>query len=292
MGIVRLRTGTIRMDWTNTSIVAGQDSLFFAPLMPTSLASLATPPLAYAGNLWSWTPQVRIEHHMELSDVSRLLFQAGILDSLTGDIPAQGYRNPTAGEQSGQPAYAARIAWSHRLFEQNFTIGAGGYYGRQNWGFGRNVDGWAGTVDVTLPLGKMFGVTGEFYRGRAVGGLGGAVGQDILLSGVLADSTTTVRGLDSMGGWMQLKFKPTAKFEVNAAVGDDNPFAGELRRNPGSQYYYGHSIARNFSPFVNFIYQVRSDILFSAEYRRLQTYPLDNNLNSANQVGIGLGYIF
>jgi hypothetical protein len=292
MGIVRLRTGTIRMDWTNTSIVAGQDSLFFAPLMPTSLASLATPPLAYAGNLWSWTPQVRIEHQTELSDVSRLLFQAGILDSLTGDIPAQGYRNPTAGEQSGQPAYAARIAWSHRLFEQNFAIGAGGYYGRQNWGLRRNVDGWAGTVDVTLPLGKMFGVTGEFYRGRAVGGLGGAVGQDILLSGVLADSTTTVRGLDSMGGWMQLKFKPTAKFEVNAAVGDDNPFAGELRRNPGSQYYYGHSIARNLSPFVNFIYQVRSDVLFSAEYRRLQTYPLDNNLNSANQVGISLGYIF
>lgn len=95
-----------------------------------------------------------------------------------------------------------------------------------------------------------------------------------------------------MGGWMQLKYKPTAKFEVNAAVGDDNPFAGELRRYPGTQYYYGYSIARNLSPFVNFIYQVRSDVLFSAEYRRLQTYPLDSGLNSANQVGISLGYIF
>ncbi len=292
MGVVRLRTGTIRMDWANTSIIAGQDSLFFAPLMPNSLASLAIPPLAYAGNLWSWTPQVRIEHRTQLSDVSNLLFQAGILDSLTGDIPPPGYRNPTAGEQSSQPAYAGRIAWSHRLFEQRFTIGVGGYYGRQNWGFGRNVDGWAGTADVTLPLGKLFTVTAEFYRGRAVGGLGGGVGQNILLSGMLTDSTTTVRGLDSIGGWMQLKFKPTPKFEVNAAVGDDNPFASQLRRYPGTQYYYGYSIARNLSPFVNFIYQVRSDVLFSAEYRRLQTYPLDSNVNTANQISISLGYVF
>jgi len=293
MGLVRLRTGTMRMDWTNTSIIAGQDSLFFSPLTPTSLASLAIPPLAYAGNLWNWTPQVRIEHRKDLSDASSLLFQAGILDSLAGDIPMQGYRNPTAGEQSGQPAYAGRIAWSHHILERNFTAGVGGYYGRQNWGFGRGVDGWAVTADVSLPLGRFFTVTGEFYRGRAVGGMGGAIGQDILLSGLVTDSTTTIRGLDSIGGWAQLKFKPTSKFEVNAALGDDNPFASELRRFPNTQYYYyGHSISRNLSPFVNFIYQIRSDVLFSAEYRRIQTYTLDSNFNAANQFGISIGYIF
>jgi hypothetical protein len=36
-GIARLRTGTVRFDWTNTSIIAGQDQLFFSPLAPTSL---------------------------------------------------------------------------------------------------------------------------------------------------------------------------------------------------------------------------------------------------------------
>jgi regulator of replication initiation timing len=292
MGVARLRTGTVRMDWANTSIIAGQDSLFFAPLMPTSLSSLAIPPLAYAGNLWSWTPQIRIEHRKDLNEASSLLFQAGILDSLTGDIPMQGYRYPTAGEQSGQPAYAGRIAWSHHLFERSFTAGAGGYYGRQNWGFGRDVDGWAVTADVSVPLGRFFAVTGEFYRGRAVGGLAGGVGQDILLSGTVSDPTTSIRGLNSIGGWTQLKFKPTAKFQVNAALGDDNPFASELRRFPSTQYYYGYSISRNLSPFINFIYQVRSDVLFSAEYKRIQTYTLDSNFNAANQFGISVGYIF
>src|SRR5262249_43306468 len=31
-GLFRLRTATIRMDWSRTSVVAGQDNLFFSPL--------------------------------------------------------------------------------------------------------------------------------------------------------------------------------------------------------------------------------------------------------------------
>ncbi|MGA2418984.1 MAG: hypothetical protein ABSG69_02785, partial [Candidatus Acidiferrum sp.] len=293
-GIVRLRTGTIRLDWQNTSIVAGQDSIFFAPLVPTTLTSLATPALSYTGNLWSWTPQIRVEHRVTLSDNSRLLLQAGILDSLTGDMPSlvSDYRNPTVGEQSGQPAYAARASWNRKMFDREMTIGFGGYYGRQNWGFGRNVDGWVATTDLTVPLGEHFDVTAEFYRGRAVGGLGGGIGQSIVLSGPIADASTAIHGLDSLGGWAQLKFKPKSNFEINLAYGQDDPFAGELRQFPASAYYYGTSLTRNLSPFVNFIYRVRSDVLFSVEYRRLQTYSLDHYPYNANQTGISLGYLF
>jgi len=45
------------------------------------------------------------------------------------------------------------------------TIGEGGYYGRQYWGFGRHVDGWVATTDLTLPLGKYFGFTGDSTAG-------------------------------------------------------------------------------------------------------------------------------
>ena len=292
MGIVRLRTGTFRMDWTNTSIVAGQDPLFFAPLAPTSLASLAVPALSYSGNLWAWTPQVRVEHKIALSESSHLMFQAGILDSLSGEPPVSQDRFPSWGEQSGQPAYAGRIAWTHRAFGQDLTVGFGGYYARQNFGLGRNVNGWASTFDVLLPLGKYFNLSGEFYRGAAVAGLGGGIGQSILTSGPFTDPATTIKGLDSMGGWVQLKFKPKTNFEINGAFGQDNPFAGGLRRFPGSPSYFGESLARNLTPFVNFIYQPRSDVLFSVEYRRLQTYVLDSSANTANHVAASVGYIF
>ncbi len=292
MGLVRMRTATVRLDWTNTSIVAGQDRLFFAPLTPTSLATLATPALSYSGNLWGWTPQVRVEHRVVLSEASSLSFQGGILDSLTADLPPDQFeRYPSWGEQSGQPAFAVRVSWSHRMFGQDFTVGTGGYYGRQEWGFGRSVDGWAGTADLTLPVGKRFEFTGEFYRGRAVGGLAGGIGQSVLLNGSFDTPATTFRGLDSMGGWAQLKFKLKSNFEINGAFGSDNPFAGELRLYNANTIYPG-SFTRNLSPLVNFIYQIRSDILFSTEYRYLKSSVLDTGSNGANHINLSLGYIF
>jgi hypothetical protein len=292
MGIPRLRTGTMRFDWANTSIVGGQDRLFFVPLAPTSLATIAIPPLSYAGNLWAWTPQVRIEHRVVFSDSSSFSVQAGILDNVSGDLPSDPYsRYPTWGEQSGQPAYATRIAWSHSFFGQNFTIGAAGYYSRQDWGFSRSVDAWAGIADLTLPLGQRWEVTGSFYRGRAVGGFGGGIGQSVYPNGPFFALNTVFRGLDSLGGWAQLKYRVKPNFEINAAFGSDNPFASELRQSY-STFYAGEALSRNISPFANFIYQIRSDILFSVEYQYFDTTVLDSGSNRASHVNVTLGYVF
>ena len=236
---------------------------------------------------------MRVEHHFTLSAIRRLLLQGGILDSLTGDLPpAEYYRYPTWGEASGQPAYATRVAWTKEIYGQDMTIGAGGYYGRQDWGFGRSVDGWAGTLDFSLPLGKNFGFTSQFYRGRAIGGLGGGIGQTVAWNGSLFDPPTQVAGMNSIGGWAQLKYKATTKLQFNGAFGMDNPFAGDLREYGGSQTYYTLPLARNQSALVNFLYQPRSDIVLSLEYRRLKTFPLDSRANSANIVNFSVGYIF
>src|SRR5271163_1947623 len=110
-GLLRLRTATMRMDWTNTSVVVGQDGLFFSPNSPTSFASLAVPALTNAGNLWSWVPQIRVEHRVALGDESSLVLQAGILDPVSGEIPGAipgttgvaYYRQAGPGESSRQP---------------------------------------------------------------------------------------------------------------------------------------------------------------------------------------------
>jgi len=296
-GIMRLRTATVRLDWRNTSVVAGQDSLFFSPLTPTTFASLSIPALAYAGNLWSWTPQLRIEHRTHISEDSSLLFQGGILDSLSGETPASQYfRQPQAGEKSGQPGYAARAAWAHNVFGRPFTVGAGGYYGRQHWGFDRTVDGWAGTSDLSLPLNRWLSLSGEFYRGRGIGGLGGGLGRSALWKGPLSNPATSVVGLDSMGGWTQLKFKPTeSTIEFNAAFGQENPFAREVRAVngfSGGQLPYFDSVVRNQSAFANVIFRPRSDLVFSLEYRRLNTFGLDHSSEMANHIGTSMGIIF
>jgi hypothetical protein len=292
-GVMRLRTGTVRLDWPNTSVVAGQDTLFFVPNSPTSLATLAVPALAYSGTLWNWTPQVRVEHKFMLSESGSFLIQGGILDSLSGDTPPSTYyREPTWGEKSGQPAYAVRLSWTQEIHGQKLTLGAGGYYGRQAWGFKRHVDGWAGTVDASLPLGRKFELSAEFFRGRAIGGLGGGIGQSVLWRGYLADPTTDVYGLNSVGGWSQLKFKATSKLQFNGAYGLDNPYARELREHGGNANYYPVPLSKNESGFVNFIYQPRSDIVFSMEYRRIKTLTLDQGASAANIATVSVGYIF
>jgi hypothetical protein len=292
-GIMRLRTGTVRFDWPKTSIVAGQDTLFFVPNSPTSLATLAVPALAYSGTLWNWAPQVRVEHKFAVSESGSIMIQGGILDSFSGDTPQSPYyRQPTWGESSGQPAYATRLSWTQDIRGQNLILGIGGYYGRQDWGFGRHVDGWAGAVDATVPLGRKLEWTTEFFRGRAIGGLGGAIGQSVLWQGSLADPTTYVYGLNSVGGWSQLKFKATSKLQFNGVYGLDNPYAGELRLHGGNTNYYPVPLSKNESGFVNFIYQPRSDIVFSMEYRRIKTFTLDQGANAANIGNFSVGYIF
>ena len=215
------------------------------------------------------------------------------MDSLSGDIPYSEYSNyPTWGEESGQPAYAGRLAWKHTLFGQDLTVGTGAYYGRQYWGFGRNINGWASTIDLTLPLGDRFEFTGQFYRGKALGGLGGAIGQDMLATTTFTDPTSAVVGLDSMGGWAQIKFKLRPNFEMNGALGVDNPFSSELRKYPLSQSYYGPLLSRNLSPLTNFIYHPRSDMVLSLEYRYLQTSYFMGPTPSVHLVNASVGYLF
>ena len=291
-GLVRLRTGTMHLEWKNTSIVAGQDNLFFSPQSPTSFASLAIPAFAYSGNLWGWTPQVRVEHRMSLSDAQTLTLQAGILDNLTGEPPLVSYhRLPQAGERSGQPAYATRVAWSTRLFGKPLTIGSAGYYSRQDWGFGNQLDGWAGMGDWEIPLPGRFSWSGELYRGRAMGGLGGGIARSVIFNGNPAPGVA-VQPLNAVGGWSQLKFRANSRLEFNGAFGMDDAFAADVRAFPGGQSYFDSLLTQNRGTLVNFIYRPRSSLLFSGEYRHLRTFQIDSGSPTADQINLMMGVLF
>ena len=293
-GLLRLRIAKMRMDWEKTSLVAGQDNLFFSPLSPDSLASLAIPSLAYQGNLWGWIPQVRVEHRFAVSDTQQVTLQGGILDNFTGEPPPilQLERVAQAGENSGQPAYAGRAAWSRTVFGRAMALGAAAYYSRQNWGFDRRVNGWTGMADWEIPLPARFYFSGEFYRGAALGGIGGGVGRSVLFSGDPALATSQVRALASIGGWAQLKFRATSKLEFNGAFGLDNPLARDLLVFPAGQSYSDPTLAQNRAALVNFIYRPRSDLLLSTEYRRLRTFDIRQSSETANQMNLSMGILF
>jgi hypothetical protein len=292
-GIARMQTASLHLDWKDTSVIAGQDSLFISPLSPTSFASLAVPTFAYAGNLWGWTPQLRVEHRFELSDRQMVTFQAGVLDNLDWEPPANSYtRSAQAGESTGQPAYAVRTAWSRPVFDHPLSFGVAGYYGRQRWPWSRDVDAWAGMTDWQIPLLRRLTLSGEFYRGRGVGGLGGAIGQSIVYGGSPMYSTTPIHGLDSAGGWTQLKFQLTPKLELNGVFAEDNAFASDVRGFATDANNFGPILGRNRGALGNLVYRPRSDLLLSAEFRRLHTFPVYDVASVTNQINLAMGILF
>jgi hypothetical protein len=292
-GTFRLRTGTVRLDWQDTSLTVGQDSLFFSPTSPTSFASLAVPALSYSGNLWSWTPQVHIEHRFTLSDTSKLVLQGGLLDPLSGEYPSQyANRYPQAGEASGVPAVAARVAWVGDLFGQPISFGVAGYNSRQDYGFDRHIDGWAGMTDWNLPLGSRVTLSGKAYRGSAIAGIGGGIGRSVLFDGYPSDPTTRVRPLNVVGGWSQLTYRLNPVLEFNAAFGQENSFANDIRAFYSPTAYADPTLVRNRGFFLNTIWRPRSDLLFSAEYRHLDTTSLIRGVNSLDHLNLTMGVLF
>jgi hypothetical protein len=292
-GIFRLRTASARMDWENTSIVAGQDDLFISPVSPSSYASLLVPGFNFAGNLWAWTPQIRVEHRFAIADEQSITLQGGVLDNLTGEFPSDSYfRSAGPGEAAGQPAFALRTAWNKKINGQALTVGVAGYYGRQDYDYGHHVDGWAGMVDWQIPLASRWSLDGEFYRGRALGGLNASFGRSVIYEGNPGYASTPIIGQDSVGGWMQLKLRATPKLEFNTGLGSDNPRASEARLGYASETYVGPLFVQNRAVLGNMIYRPRSNLLLSAEYRYFQSFQLDSLSTNGQQINLMMGILF
>ena len=172
------------------------------------------------------------------------------------------------------------------------SIGVAGYYGRQDWLWDRYVDAWSGMTDWQIPIAPRLVLSGEFYRGRAVGGLGAAIGQTILYGGNPLSASTSIHGLDSAGGWSQLKFQLTPKLELNGVFAEDNAFASDVRGFATDANNFGPILGRNRGGLGNLVYRPRSDLLLSAEFRRLHTFPVYSSSSVTNQINLAMGILF
>ena len=274
-GGVRLRTAVARLDWARASVVVGQDAPFVSPRSPVSVASLAYPAFSHSGNLWTWIPQARVDYRLLSGGRSTILLQGGYLGPVLRGSP--------------QPGYATRLAWSYGESDRPLTLGIGAYYGRQDRGLGRTRDGWAATADWLVPLGSRVELSGEFYRGRALGSLGAAQGRSVVLDGPESDPASSMVGLNVTGGWSQVAFRPFPAVELNAAHGEEHASGRDLGYG---QPYYGLAISRNRSEMLNLIYRPRTDLLFSIEYRHLKTWRTDGDRDTAGHLNLGIGVLF
>ena len=300
-GTVRLRTAAITAAWTHDTLEANYDTPLISPLSPDSFATVAQPSLAWSGNLWTWAPQLLWTHTFALPNPDRTVsFQLGLLDTQT--LNAASYftqRSVGAGEASGQPSYETRLAYSAGKAhsggneEPHLELGIGGLYGRQNYKGNQQVDTWATTADWMIPLGMRLRVSGELYRGRGLGDLGGGAYRNTVMYAVPNSTATYLRALDAEGGWLQLGYRVSSRLQAHASMGQDSASGNELRTSvplSGTSPIYFY--ARNRSIVGNLIFRPWSSIIISPEYRRLQSWPILGSANTANIFTLTFGYEF
>ncbi len=100
-GIVRMRTASINLDWPKDSVQAGLVGPLISPLSPTSYATVAEPGMAWAGNLWTWAPQLRYAHRFDLQEDKNVQLEFGLWDP-----PSAGYNTATRPLTLPQPRRA------------------------------------------------------------------------------------------------------------------------------------------------------------------------------------------
>jgi hypothetical protein len=291
-GIVRLRTANIHLDWKNTSLKIGQDTPFFSPLSPTSYATVKEPSLSWSGNLWVWTPMIEVEHRLRIAEGSSLVLQGGLLDPLTEAIPPFQGRVPTAGEVTRVPAIAGRIGWDRSSATRfPFSFGFGGYRAKQKYDSFPDVDSWTVNTDFKLPIGSHLELSGEWYTGQAVGGLGSGIWTSVVFP-EQTEPHTAVYPLRSTGGWGQLKLVANSHIEFNVAAGQDSN-TGESLRFFTQSYAEGFPpLQRNRTELVNVIYRPRKFLLFAGEYRHLFTASSTGWSATGNHVNLSAGVEF
>jgi hypothetical protein len=296
-GLLRLRTAHADLSWQHSQLFFSLDRPIIAPNTPASLTAVAVPALGWSGNLWTWNPQVGLTRDLPVQNTQRFRVQAALIDVLN---PPQIYANaglssgvvnPTTAESSRWPGVEGRVAFLGGADDTGFQVGVGGLFAPHRTPGGTRFNSWAGTLDYRIPLPGRIELSGSGYAGEALGGLGGGTFKDYVFS-YDPIAGYSFQNLHDYGGWAQIKERASQRLEFNAAFGTDQVPAAELRPYAGDAFAYYLNLARNLTYTGNVIYKPSAYLMFSFEYRHLQSSPVNEYSTTGDIIGIATGYRF
>jgi hypothetical protein len=294
-GLMRMRQADASLDWERTTAQVGITEPLITPLSPTSYATVAMPALSASGNLWAWSPQLRVEQRIPFSEQDRLTLEAGLIDPESPSYTSVQLDTPV--EASRRPGYEGRIAFHADGRSagdlRSLAIGVGAYSSNQYYAPDTSIHSWAVTADWQIPLFKFIEISGEAYRGRALGGFGGGAYKDVLMGADATTGLSRIAGVDAVGGWSQAKLRFTPTVEVNGAWGIDDALSSNFDGLVLSTSTNPLELnARNSSLIGNFIFRPKTYLIFSPEYRRIESWRYEGSASIANIFTLTAGFQF
>jgi hypothetical protein len=278
----RLRTATVSIDWTDRSFLAGIDKPLISPRDPESLAQVAVSPLAGAGNLWLWLPQVRVEQDFHFTDHSGLKAQvAMVVTHEVGGSPASPYTAgvaPTAYIEPTRPGVEGRVELFSGGENRRIEI-ASGFHHSVSHVLGDSLSTDVLSFDWLARPWHAIEFTGAFYNGQNVAPLGtGGIRQ-----GFIAADPGVVTSVHSLGGWGQLTLRPSSRLWFNFFSGQQDDRNSQLPAG---------GIGKNLAYGANLFYRLSPNVLASFEVSQMRTNYLGTGVLLNNHYDLALAYLF
>jgi hypothetical protein len=292
-GVMRLRLARMRFDWQGTSIIGGLDTPFFSPQSPTSYLTVAEPGMSASGNMWTWSPQLRVEQRFN-TKIAQFRAEAGVIDIPSYSAATSGNRVASPNEASREPSYALRLSANGHDQQRPLTLGLAGIWVTQHFPGSVNPDGGGGAFDWNFPFSRWASLSGEMFAGKGLDGFGAAPVPTVTTqnySQYVATSAPLLARVGMYGGWSQFKVRLNSRSEINFATGGSARDSASFRAAAAQDSIVQTLSFKNESLMINYIFRPRSDLIFSTEYRRLRTYQLSGTA-SAGETGLSAGFLF
>jgi hypothetical protein len=273
---MRLRTGSIQINWKSRSVLAGLEKPIFNPREPSSIAQVGISPLTGAGNLWLWLPQVRFQQDFHFGRATGLRAQAGVMQTREVDpvyAPSAGFNLDPS-----RPGFEGRFEWFYNLDDERRVEVAPGFHASTTHVAGGSVGSNLVSVDWLFKPWRPIEFTGAFYSGQNIAHLGtGRVRQSYT---VHSDRITPVH---SRGGWGQLAIRPFDRWTFHFFSGqmddrDSDLPAGALGKN----LLFGGNIFYNLAP----------NVTLALEATQLRSRYIRSNVFRNNHYDLALAYRF
>ncbi|HLK69800.1 MAG TPA: hypothetical protein VKU19_40500 [Bryobacteraceae bacterium] len=272
---MRLRTGSIEIDWKNRSFMVGLEKPIFNPREPSSLAQLAVSPLTGVGNLWLWVPQARFEQDIAFTRSTGIRAQGGVVQ--THEIGPYAGSTFTGTVESARPGGEGRVELYHNLDDQRRLEFASGFHTSQTHVIGKSVESQILSLDWFFnPLRKV-DFTGAFYTGQNVAPLGAGYQQGF---GVYYSHVSPVH---SQGGWAQITFHAAPRLDFHFFTGQQDDRNSDLDRG---------GIGKNLLFGGNVYFHLAPNVLLGLETTQLRTTYLGQGIRINNHYDLALGYLF
>jgi hypothetical protein len=274
--LMRLRTGSIELDWKSRSIMAGLEKPIFNPREPSSLAQVAISPLTGTGNLWLWLPQVRLEQDVAFGSKAGLRARMGVVQ--TREVGPYETTQLPSGVEATRPALEGRFEVFYKLdSDRRFEL-APGFHTSTTHATGFSIPSNLFSMDWLFLPWRPVELTGAFFDGTNVANLGtGAINQGYVVY------KRIFWGIDSLGFWGQATVHATRRLDVHLFLGS---------HEYDTEYLGTGDVRRNSQFGANLIYRIAPNVLLGPEFSQLRTVYIGQGVRINNHYDFALAYLF